>query len=212
VSVFYSPSEKAAIVQLQSELKAVESVARARSKMLSYSRISVPVRSRSLSLDGTEFIKKEKTVEEEAAEYNQWRREASEQDLFALSKAAGDAEEVAPITTVTSPIRLSYVTMGAYSRVYKMGEIEEEDEDEPISFYGVDSASRGTNRKARHVFVDFKHVINHIARSRYVLLICSSLLSQFCCAGKARTHDLSIFPSLPFPFFSVPGEIAADLG
>lgn len=193
VSVYYSPSEKAAItvieqtlhqhkgtpvergdrgtheaktIQLQSELKTVESFARARSTMLSYSRTPVPVRSRSLSLDQTVFIKSKKSVEEEAAEYNQWRREASESDLFALAQAAEDADAVAPMTMVTSPIRHSYVTMGAYSRVYKMGEIEAaeaEDEDE-VLYFGVDSASNG--RKPRHVFNDFKHVIGHIARSR----------------------------------------------
>ena len=68
--------------ELQHELKAVESVARARSTMLSYSRTPVPVRNRSLSLDQTLFIKEKKSVEEEAAQYNQWRRETSETDLF----------------------------------------------------------------------------------------------------------------------------------
>ena len=83
--------------------------------------------------------------------------------LLALAKAAEDANEVAPITTVTSPIRQSYVTMGAYARVYKMSEVEAEDEDE-VAYYGVDSAANGY--RARHVFQDFKHVMGHIARSR----------------------------------------------
>jgi len=191
VSVYYSPSEKAAISsieyslnqhkgtpvgrgdrgthdaktdELKSELKAVESVARARSTMLSYSRTPVPVRDRSLSLDQTVFVKEKKSVEEEAAQYNQWRRETSETDLYALAKAAEIANEVAPITTITSPIRQSYVTMGAYARVYKMAEVEADEDEDEVAYYGVDSASNGY--KARHVFQDFKHVMGHIARSR----------------------------------------------
>ena len=54
--------------------------------------------------------------------------------------------------------------MGAYARVYKMAEVEADEDEDEVAYYGVDSASNG--HKARHVFQDFKHVMGHIARSR----------------------------------------------
>ena len=107
------------------------------------------------------------------------------------------------MTTVTSPIRHSYVTMGAYSRVYKMGEIEAaeaEDEDE-VLYFGVDSASNG--RKPRHVFNDFKHVMGHIARSRWASYVFESpsFLAGFPTTPPIEkpSHASLSSPSLPIP-------------
>jgi hypothetical protein len=68
--------------------------------MLSYSRTPVPVRDRSLSLDQTVFVKEKKSVEE-AAQYNQWRRETSETDLYGEWAVA---ESVWPRSTSTHTV------------------------------------------------------------------------------------------------------------
>jgi hypothetical protein len=190
ISVFYSPTEKKAMTKLEdklythkmievkrgdrgtheaktqdieSKLEDVKAVARARSTMLSYTNTPIPVRARSLSVDQTTFFKKQKSDDEMAEEYRQWRRETSETDLFAMAGISKGGED--PLTMSSSTLNKP---PGAYSRAYKMQELEDEDDegdsDDEVRYYGIDSVNSA--RKAKPVFRDFKNVMGHIARNR----------------------------------------------